>query len=79
MTTAKISSKNQITIPRALLDVLKLKKGGRIVLEPNERGVLLRPVKGSVVDMYYGHAREFWKSLGGADKFIERERNSWDK
>lgn len=77
MTTVKISSKNQITIPKALLDALHLKGGSRVIIESRKDGVLIRPRKGSITDEYYGYAKTAWRKLGGGEKHLKKERDSW--
>lgn len=84
MAIAKISSKNQITIPKTILDVLRLRRGERVLVEPREGGVLLRPLKKnarpvSLAEYYRGYAKETWKKLGGGERYLKRERMSWDR
>ena len=79
MSIAKISSKNQITIPKDVLEALRLKSGRRIIIERRKEGILLRPLKRSIAEEYYGYAKETWKKLGGGDRFLKRERDSWDR
>ncbi|HLB60711.1 MAG TPA: AbrB/MazE/SpoVT family DNA-binding domain-containing protein [Patescibacteria group bacterium] len=51
MYTVKLSSKNQITLPAALVRQLKIPKGGRLILELQKHdAVTLRPQKKSLVE-----------------------------
>ena len=79
MATVKISSKNQITVPKSILTALRLKGGKRVILEPRQDGVLIRPIKKSVVDEYYGYGREAWGKLGGGERYLKRERAAWER
>ena len=79
MATTKISSKNQITVPKSILDLLRLKGERRVVLEPRRDGILIRPLKKNVVEEYYGYAREAWQKIGGGEQYIKRERAAWSR
>jgi len=79
MKTAKISSKNQITLPQSALTALGIKKGHHILLEWRKDGVLLRSPKKNIADTYYGYARQTWRKLGGGERFIAKERKQWGK
>ena len=79
MKTAKVSSKNQITIPRSALATLGLGKSRRVAIEVKRDGVLVRPLRTSVVADHYGYARETWRALGGGEKYLKGERNAWKK
>lgn len=79
MQTAKISSKNQITLPVSILRAFHLGKGRRILIEPRREGVLIRPLKKTVAEDYYGYAKELWRELGGGEKYLRKERDSWGK
>ncbi|HEY4673742.1 MAG TPA: AbrB/MazE/SpoVT family DNA-binding domain-containing protein [Nitrososphaerales archaeon] len=43
MQTAKISSKNQITIPKKVLESLDISPGDRLLLEVQEGKIILKP------------------------------------
>lgn len=76
MKKTKISSKYQLTIPKALVDTYRIEKGDHVVLEPRKEGVLVRAVSGRVSDAYYGYAKKTWQKLGGT-RHVKRERASW--
>ena len=73
MTEAKLSSKNQIVVPREAREALKLKAGDR----------LLVVVRGDVLLMTR-KPRSFTKRIEGVAKglypadYLERERKSWE-
>ena len=53
MATATITSKGQITIPRAVREVLELHEGDRLEFIVESDGTLrVRPLKGSVRDLF---------------------------
>jgi AbrB family looped-hinge helix DNA binding protein len=53
MPEATITSKGQITIPKAVREALKLKPGDRIDFIQDEQGqIILTPIKTSVDEMY---------------------------
>ena len=79
MTTTKISSKNQLTVPKSILNLLRLKGGRKVILEPRQEGILIRPLTKSVVEEYYGYARETWGKLGGGERYLKRERTAWSQ
>ncbi len=80
MTTATLSSKNQIVIPKAVRQRMKLKAGMPVMLYPldAERAMLVKKPKNAVAALR-GLGKEVWQSLGGADRYITQERSSWDK
>lgn len=79
MKQIKISSKNQITIPRALMKVFHFAPGSRVIIEPSRNGMLIRSIKKSIAQDYYGYSKAVWRYLGGGEKHLEQERNSWEK
>lgn len=82
MVKVKISSKNQIVIPSEIRETLNLRKGGEVVLYAVDRDHAIlskQPKKGGYVESMVGLGKEIWDELGGVDKYIQGERNSWDK
>jgi AbrB family looped-hinge helix DNA binding protein len=59
---SKITSKGQITIPKAIRDLLHLLKGDEVILLPTEKGVILKRETVSL--------RGIWK-----DELTEKEIN----
>lgn len=76
-TTAKLTSKCQITLPVAVRRALDLRPGDRVQVELKDGAIMLRPLHGSFVDSIVGLGREVWQAEGGAARFIERERDAW--
>ena len=55
-----------------------------MVVEPREYGVMLRPLRKyghrvSLAEYYRGYAKETWKKLGGGERYLKKERASWDR
>lgn len=80
MTNIKLSSKNQVVIPKEVRKKLGLKAGATIAIYPidEQRAVLVKRPK-SYADALEGLGKEVWDALGGADKYIKEERASWEK
>lgn len=77
-----MSSKNQIVIPSMVRERLKLGKGAALVvyaIDDNWAILSKQPKKDSYVDSMVGLGKEIWDELGGAEKYIKEERDSWDK
>ena len=78
----KISSKNQIVIPALVRERLNLRKGTAVSLYAvdDSHAILIKhPKKGSYTESMVGLGKKTWDELGGADKYIQGERDSWDK
>ena len=76
----KISSKNQIVIPAEVRERLRLRRGASVIMYPidDNRAVLSKqPKPGGYAESMRGLGKEIWDELGGADKYLEEERNSW--
>ena len=77
-----MSSKNQIVIPSLVRERLKLRKGSSLaVYAVNSDWAILskQPNTGDYVESMAGLGKEIWDELGGADKYLKQERDSWDK
>lgn len=75
-----ISSKRQITIPAEIFRSLGLKEGQKLMVEiENDRIVMtIRPE--SLTQALRGVTRGLYgKNAGEADKYIEKERETWQK
>lgn len=53
--TAKITSKGQITLPKKVRDLLRLREGGVVVFEQEEDRIVIKPAQ-SLLD-YKGYLR----------------------
>ena len=54
MKIATISSKNQITLPQELIYLFGIKPGSKVAVEKNKNGILVSPIKKSIVDEVAG-------------------------
>jgi AbrB family looped-hinge helix DNA binding protein len=74
--TSTISSKGQITVPKAVRDRLGLRAGIRVAFELVERGVVLRKsraVGGRAVDQVRGILRR----RASTDAILNEPRGAW--
>lgn len=80
MPKIKISSKNQIVIPSEVRERLKLKKGASVsmyVVDDTHALLVKHPAQKDYVESMRGLGKEVWDKLGGVDKYIKGERDSW--
>lgn len=75
---AKLTSKNQITIPSEARKHLGLKAGDTVYLSIEDGRVVLQGLRGGWTEAYAGLGQEVWRSDGGGRAFIESERDAWD-
>lgn len=54
MQTVKISSKNQITLSRNLLDFIGAQRGDRLLVEVEGEKIVARPIQTSITDQVSG-------------------------
>ncbi|HEV7517970.1 MAG TPA: AbrB/MazE/SpoVT family DNA-binding domain-containing protein [Thermoanaerobaculia bacterium] len=78
LATAKLTEKFQITIPTEVRKRLVLKAGDLVYLALEEGQVVLRACPGSWTESTRGLGAEVWRSEGGGEAAIERERESWE-
>lgn len=76
---AKLTSKYQITIPAKIRKSLHIKKGDYLHLEVENGMVIMRPIPQSYTEYMAGLGKSAWKKLGGGEKYIKRERKSWNQ
>lgn len=69
---SKITSKGQITIPKAIRDLLHLLKGDEVVLLPTEKGVILKRETASLRGIWKGKLTK--KEI---DEGIQEIRSKW--
>lgn len=80
MSSAKLSQKHQIVIPREIRASLQLTAGSviSILALDNHRAMIVAEPKSAVAALK-GLGAEEWTKLGGASKYIHEERKSWKK
>jgi AbrB family looped-hinge helix DNA binding protein len=72
MAEAKLSSKNQIVVPREAREALDLKPGDKLQFVLRDRGVVLVQKAGSHRAALAGIARGLYPK-----DYLKKERNSW--
>jgi len=81
--TTTISSKYQVVIPKAVRKSTMLEAGKKVdVVLIDEHHIMLSSHDMTPLERLRrmrGLGKEMWRSLGGTDKYIKNERNSWDR
>ena len=76
--TATLSSKNQITLPVAMVRRLGLKPGRRLMLRLEDDRIVLRPEPEDWVEYLRGSAKGVYgNTREEMDAYVRRERASW--
>lgn len=81
MQIVKISGKNQITLPQYLLDLIRIKKGGKLLVEVEGEKIIARPLREKMSERLSGalkvkpHLRgiPFEVALEETKKIVARE------
>lgn len=78
MEKTTLSSKFQMVVPKNVRKKMCLKPGIQLLVYSvdSEHALIIKKPQ-SCVDALDGLGKDVWKKLGGADKFISKERNSW--
>src|SRR4051812_13330576 len=74
MPVAKISSKNQIVIPREAREALGVKPGDSVIVMPDGNGVFLLKKPHDVLRVLRGIAKGLYEP-----DYLQKERSSWSK
>jgi len=78
--TATLSSKNQITLPVAMVRRLGLKPGRRLMLRLEDDRIVLRPEPEDWVEYFRGSMKGVYgKTREEMDAYVRRERASWQR
>ncbi len=78
ISTAKLTSKYQITLPAEIRRSLHLQAGDVVYLALDGDQVTLRALRGGWTEASRGLGGELWRKVGGAAA-IEAERDGWDR
>jgi AbrB family looped-hinge helix DNA binding protein len=73
----RLTTKSQITVPIEVRRALGLRPGDRVAVRAAGDFAVLLPVRGNWTDHLRGLGAAEWRALGGADRFLERERAAW--
>ncbi|MCL5885195.1 MAG: AbrB/MazE/SpoVT family DNA-binding domain-containing protein [Deltaproteobacteria bacterium] len=76
-TAGKLTRKCQVTVPKEIRRALRLKAGDRVWFAVEGGKAVLRPSPDSMAQALKGLGKETWRELGGADRFLRAERDSW--
>jgi len=72
----KVNSRNQITIPQAMLDKLNIKAGDRLLVDVQDGIMVLIPEPKSYTNHLQGLYSEVWKTVD-IEKYINDEHMAW--
>ncbi len=75
--SSRLTRKCQITVPREIRRILHLSPGDLVHFSAEEGKAVLRPVPESHAGALRGLGKALWRSQGGADAFLRKERESW--
>lgn len=75
---AKISSKYQVVLPKAVREALALHVGDEVVFVVDGSKVLLRPRPANFTEAMRGLHREVWAGRD-VDEWLEEERATWEE
>ena len=78
MTTVKLSSKNQIVIPKAVRNMLGVGAGDEFIVRTRKGRVELIPRPKSYTQAALGLGSDVWEGVG-AVKYVRGERDAWEK
>ena len=75
--SSRLTSKCQVTVPKEIRKALRLSPGNLVHFAIEGGKAVLRPAPESHSRTLKGLGKDAWGSLGGADRFLRRERDSW--
>jgi len=79
-TSVTISSKRQITIPVEIFRLLELKEGQKLIVEVDNDRIVMTARPENLTQSLLGVTRGLYgKNATEADKYVEIERDSWQK
>ena len=75
--SSRLTSKCQVTVPREIRKALHLSPGNLVYFSVEGGRAFLSPAPESHARALKGLGKDAWGALGGADRFLRRERDSW--
>jgi bifunctional DNA-binding transcriptional regulator/antitoxin component of YhaV-PrlF toxin-antitoxin module len=75
--SSRLTSKCQVTVPREIRRALRLSPGNLVHFAIEGGKAFLSPAPESHTQALKGLGKDAWGALGGADRFLRRERDSW--
>lgn len=76
---AKLTSKNQITIPAEARRRLGLRAGDTVYVALEHGQIVLKGLRQGWTEAYRGLGAEMWAAEGGGQKIIDAERDAWEE
>lgn len=78
MTTVKLSSKNQIVIPREARRALGLSAGDEIIVVPHNDKIELFPRPKNYTKATLGLGKDVWNGVDAVE-YVKGERKAWER
>jgi len=72
----KVSSKYQVVIPKDIRERFGVEEGEEMIVDIEDKKIVMKKAPTRLVDMMKGLHREVWKDII-AEKYIDKERESW--
>lgn len=76
--TVRMSSKNQIVVPREVREALRLRPGSELIVAVEQGRAVLWPKPKDYVAALRGLGKEIWRGVDPVE-YIRRERASWKR
>jgi AbrB family looped-hinge helix DNA binding protein len=76
--TARLSSRGQMVIPKEIRQALGLEAGDTVFFVLEGDSVRMFPQPKDYAQYTRGLGKEMWAKLGGGEKFLREERESWE-
>lgn len=76
--SSRLTKKCQVTVPKDIRRALRLKAGDVVHFYIEGGKAVLRPSAESHVRALKGLGKDAWRSLGGANRFLRGERETWE-
>jgi len=74
--SVKVNSKNQITIPKPVREILNIKAGDSLFMDVQDGIMVLIPQPESYASHLQGLHSDIWKSVD-VEKYLNDERGAW--
>jgi AbrB family looped-hinge helix DNA binding protein len=75
--SSRLTSKCQVTVPKEIRKALRLSPGNLVHFAIEGGKAVLSPAPESHARTLKGLGKDAWGALGGADRFLQKERDSW--
>lgn len=77
--TITLGKKSQVVIPKKAREAIGLKAGSKATLIYDKGRAYIFGNSKESIKLLKGLGKEIWAKAGGADKYLKRERASWNK